>query len=120
MTASDVGHTIRVRETATNPYGQGAVDSTPTVVVTAKPKPGAIAGTVSNAKTSAAIANASVNCTSGYSTKTASKGTYFIPNVTPGSYTCTAAASGYRPSTRKTVTVFDGQTATANFSLVRQ
>ena len=102
LTASDVGHTIRVRETATatNPYGQGAVDSTPTAVVTAKPKPGTITGTVSNAKTRAGIANASVNCGSGYSTKTASKGAYSIPNVTPGSYNCTASANGYRASTQ--------------------
>ena len=122
MTASDVGHTIRVRETATatNPYGQGAIDSTPTAVVTAKPKPGTITGTVSNAKTGAGIVNASVNCGSGYSTKTASKGAYSIPNVAPATYSCTAGASGYNPSKPKDVTVSDGQRATADFSLARQ
>ena len=40
-----------------------------------KAKPGTIAGTVRNLKNGATIANASVNCGSGYSAKTASDGT---------------------------------------------
>ena len=35
LTAADVGHTIRVRETATNAYGQGSVDSAATAMVNA-------------------------------------------------------------------------------------
>jgi hypothetical protein len=53
LAAADVGRTIRVRETATNPYGQNSVASAPSAVVTAKPKPGAIVGTVRNAKNGA-------------------------------------------------------------------
>jgi uncharacterized delta-60 repeat protein len=118
LTAADVGRTIRVRETASNAYGQGAVDSAATAVV--KAKPGTITGTVRNLKNGATIANASVNCGSGYSAKTASDGSYSIPNVAPGDYSCAASANGYRPSTQ-TVTFLAGQkTATANFDLVRR
>ncbi|MBV9683018.1 MAG: carboxypeptidase regulatory-like domain-containing protein, partial [Solirubrobacterales bacterium] len=59
---------------------------------------------------------ATITCTSGYSSKTGSTGNYSIPNVSPGSYSCTASASGYRPSTRNVV-VSAGQTSTANFTL---
>ena len=45
-------------------YGQSSVDSTATGVV--KPNPGKIAGTVRNPRTELRIANASVNCGSGY------------------------------------------------------
>jgi uncharacterized delta-60 repeat protein len=114
LVAADVGHTIRVRETASNAYGAGAVDSATTAVV--KARVGAIAGTVRRAGTSAVIAGASVTCGSGYSAGTAGDGTYSIPNVAPGSYRCTATANRYRPST-STVTVASGQTITANFSL---
>jgi uncharacterized delta-60 repeat protein len=118
LTAADVGRTIRVRETASNAYGQGAVESAATAVVTAKP--GTISGTVRNLKNGATIANASVNCGSGYAAKTASDGSYSIPNVAPGDYSCTASANRYRPSTQ-TVTFLAGQkTATANFDLVRR
>jgi uncharacterized delta-60 repeat protein len=114
LVAADVGHTSRVRETASNAYGAGAVDSATTAVV--KARVGAIAGTVRRAGTSAVIAGASVTCGSGYSAGTAGDGTYSIPNVAPGSYRCTATANRYRPST-STVTVASGQTITANFSL---
>jgi len=117
LAAADVGHTIRVRETATNPYGQSSVDSAATAVV--KAKPGTIAGTVRNLKNGATIANASVNCGSGYSAKTARDGSYLIPNVASSEYSCTAGANGYGPSTQA-VTVRAGQTTTADFGLVRR
>jgi hypothetical protein len=116
LTAADVAHTIRVRETATNAYGEGSVDSAATAVV--KPKPGAIAGTVRSASNGAAIAGATVSCGSGYSANTTSNGGYAIPNMAPGSYSCTASAKRYKPLTQ-TVTVTSGQTATANFKLRR-
>jgi hypothetical protein len=119
LAAADVGRTIRVRETATNPYGQNSVESAPSAVATAKPKPGAIEGTVLNAKTGAAIASASISCGNGYTAKTASDGRYSIPNVASGTYHCTASASHYGSST-KTVTVPAGRTATASFTLVRK
>ena len=117
LVATDVGHTIKVGETVTNAYGQGSVESAASAAV--KAKPGAIAGSVRNQRTGAAIAGATVNCTGDYSSKTGSTGSDSIPNVPPGSYTCTAAATGYRPTAR-TVAVTGGQTATANFSLARQ
>jgi uncharacterized delta-60 repeat protein len=119
LAAADVGRTIRVRETATNPYGQNSVASAPSAVVTAKPKPGAIVGTVRNAKTGALLASATVNCGNGYSAKTTSKGAYSILNVAPATYNCTASANGYQPSSQD-VTVHAGQTPTASFSLVRR
>jgi iron complex outermembrane receptor protein len=97
------------------------VETRATAVVTGKPQPqpSQIAGTARNAKTGAAIAKATVNCGNGHPSTTASDGRYTISNLKPSSYTCTASAAGYRPSTQ-TVTLSDGQTATANFSLVRQ
>jgi uncharacterized delta-60 repeat protein len=119
LAAADVGRTIRVRETATNPYGQNSVASAASAVVTAKPKPGAIVGTVRNAKTGGLLASASISCGNGYSAKTASDGRYSIPNVAAGTYNCTASANRYTPSTRP-VTLGSGQTVAANFNLVRQ
>jgi uncharacterized delta-60 repeat protein len=119
LVAADVGQTIRVRETATNAYGQTSVASAATAVVTATPTPGGIVGTVRNTKTGAVITNAAVDCGSGYSTTTAGGGKYSIPKVPSGGYACTASASGYRSSTQS-VTVSASQTTTANFSLARQ
>jgi uncharacterized delta-60 repeat protein len=116
LTAADVGRTIRVRETATNAYGTGSADSAATGIV--KAKPGVIAGTVLSKGPKAGIPSASVSCGAGYSATTATDGSYSIPNVAPGSYRCTASASGYRPSTQ-TVTVASGKTTTANFNLAR-
>jgi hypothetical protein len=117
LAAADVGHTIRVRETAANPYGSGSVDSGATAVI--KARVGAIAGTVRRAGTNAAIAGAAVKCGNGYSAKTAGDGTYSIPNVTPGSYSCTASANRYAPATQTGLTVASGQPTTADFSLNR-
>ena len=117
LAAADVGHTIRVRETATNAYGIGSGDSGATAVI--KARAGAITGTVRRAGTNAAIAGAAVNCGNGSSAETAGDGTYSIPNVAPGSYSCTASANRYAPATR-TLTVTSSQTTTANFSLARR
>ena len=116
LTAADVGRTIRVRETASNAYGQRAVESDATAVVA--PAAGAIAGTVRAARTGTPIASATVNCSNGSSATTTSDGNYSIPNVAPGTHSCTASAQRYRPSTR-TVTVTSGQTTTADFNLAR-
>jgi uncharacterized delta-60 repeat protein len=116
LIAADVGQTIRARETAANPYGIGSVDSGATAAI--KARVGAIAGTVRRAGTSAGIAGAAVNCGNGYSAKTAGDGSYSIPNVPPGGYSCTATAKGYRPSTRN-VAVTSGETTTANLDLAR-
>jgi uncharacterized delta-60 repeat protein len=116
LVAADVGHTIRVRETASNAYGQGSADSAATAAIRANP--GSITGSVRNSKSAAKIAKASVNCGGTYSATTASNGSYEIAKVASGTYACTASASGYQPSTQN-VTVSPGQTITANFSLAR-
>ncbi len=81
-------------------------------------EPGAIAGKVTDASTKSggAIAGATVDCGTGGAATTASDGSYTISNVTPGSYSCTATATGYR-SKRQSVTVSSGATTTANFAL---
>lgn len=116
LTAADVGRTIGVRETATNTYGAGWADSAATAAV--KVKPGTIAGTVKSSR-KAPIAGATVNCGSAGTATTSATGAYSIANVPPGTYTCTASATGYVPRSQK-VSVSSGQQTTANFSLVRR
>jgi uncharacterized delta-60 repeat protein len=117
LTAADVARTIRVRETASNAYGSGSVDSAATGVV--KAKPGVIAGTVLSKGRKAGIPSASVNCGNGYSAKTGTNGNYSILNLAPGKYSCTASAAGSRPATQTGVTVASANTTAANFNLAR-
>ena len=77
--------------------------------------PGAIAGTVSAAKGSG-ISGATVNCGTAGTATTAANGSYSLTNVTPGTYTCTASAAGYRDKSAN-VSVSSGTTTTANFAL---
>jgi Carboxypeptidase regulatory-like domain/Domain of unknown function (DUF5122) beta-propeller len=116
LAAADVGHTIRVRETASNAYGEGSADSAATAVIRANP--GSITGSVRNAKNGGKIANASVNCGNGHFAKTASDGRYSIANAASGTYRCTASANGYRPQT-KDATVIAGTKLTLDFALAR-
>ena len=78
--------------------------------------PGAIAGTVMDSRTKAALSGASVNCNSAGAATTDSAGKYSITDVAPSTYTCTASASGYR-SKSQSVTVSSGQTTIADFAL---
>lgn len=78
--------------------------------------PGAIAGKVTDARSKAGISGATVECGSAGTATTSSAGSYTIANVAPGSYTCTATASGYRPKSQS-VTVASDKTTTANFAL---
>ncbi|MBW3657130.1 MAG: S8 family serine peptidase [Actinobacteria bacterium] len=78
--------------------------------------PGAITGTVTVHRSGAAIPGATVDCGSAGSATTAGDGGYTISDVTAGSYSCTASATGYR-SRSSSVTVSSGQTTTANFVL---
>lgn len=80
--------------------------------------PGAIAGKVTDQRAKSGIGGATVNCGAGGSATTASDGTYTISNVTPGTYSCTASASGYQ-SRSSQVTVNSGANSTANFALRR-
>jgi len=79
------------------------------------PPPGAIAGTVRDAATGATIAGAAVTDGTRSATTNASGG-YSIANVSAGTYTVTATASGYN-SASQSVQVTAGQTSTANFAL---
>lgn len=79
-------------------------------------EPGAVAGTVADQRTKAGIGGATVDCGSGYLATTADDGSYRIDSVEPGSYTCTASATGYHPKDTS-VTVQSAETTTANFRL---
>jgi hypothetical protein len=89
--------------------GGGSTDPVPT-------QPGAIAGTVTATKGKSAISGATVDCGTAGRTTTGVDGTYLLGSVDPGSYTCTASASGYRAKS-SAVTVASGATTTANFQL---
>ncbi|HVF04395.1 MAG TPA: S8 family serine peptidase [Frankiaceae bacterium] len=78
--------------------------------------PGAITGTVTDARSKAGISAATVSCGTAGTTTTGSAGTYTLSNVTPGTYTCTATASGYRSKSGSTG-VPSGGTATLDFAL---
>ncbi len=80
--------------------------------------PGGIAGTVTDQQTKSGIGGASVSCGTAGTATTASNGSYSLTNVAPGSYTCTASATGYR-SKSLNVTVNSGLTTTANFAIRR-
>ncbi len=78
---------------------------------------GTISGTVTDSSTGSPIAGASVSTQPATTTATTdSQGNYSISNVTPGSYTVTASASGYFPGSAS-VTVTAGQTSTCNVAL---
>jgi len=84
--------------------------------------PGAIAGAVKDSQTGAGIGGASVSYTAGGITTNATAdagGNYNLPNVPPGTYTVTAAATGYGNQSLP-VTVASNATTTQNFSLVPQ
>ena len=78
---------------------------------------GTISGTVTDANTSAQLSGASVSTTPATTTATTNAlGNYTISNVSPGSYTVTASASGYMDDSTS-VAVTAGQTATADLML---
>jgi uncharacterized membrane protein len=80
---------------------------------------GAISGTVTDAKTGAGIANATVSYSGGSTTaNTNSTGAYTL-SVAPGSYSVTATAANYQSSTETGVAVSSGSSTTANFSLTQ-
>jgi hypothetical protein len=81
------------------------------------PTTGTLQGTVTNASTSAAISGATVTIAGGASTTTNSSGFYQITNVTPGTYSVTASATGYNTGTNTGVSVTAGNTTTSNFAL---
>ena len=78
--------------------------------------PGAIGGRVYKQQGGAAISGATVSCGSAGSATTSSTGTYSITNVPPGTYTCTASASGYKNQSQS-VSVSSGTTSTRDFAM---
>jgi hypothetical protein len=84
----------------------------------AQAAPGSISGAVTDAGTQAAIANATVSGGGG-STTTDSNGNYSIVNLSPSTYTVTAAANGY-VSLGHSVTVRTGAMSPQNFALTPQ
>ena len=81
---------------------------------------GSLAGTVTDAATSAPIANAQVTAFDGtntYTTYTDASGNYAFATLPVGTYDVTAEAWGYNPSTVTGVTIIDGSTTTQDFAL---
>jgi hypothetical protein len=74
-----------------------------------------IKGNVFNAQTKEAITNAVVNV-SGIDLNTALGG-YYLGEVTPGTHTITAKASGFRIQSHSGVVIGDGQVVTKDFAL---
>jgi uncharacterized membrane protein len=77
--------------------------------------PGSITGSITDAKDGSAISGAEVSDGS-RTALTDALGTYTIDSVPPGSYQVVASKEGYE-SASLTVTVLEGSTAVANFSL---
>jgi hypothetical protein len=90
--------------------------STATVNFSLAQSIGTISGTVTNA-TGAGIANATVSYSGGSTTATTNSSGAYTLSVAPGSYSVTAAASGYVSSTPQNFSVTAGSTTVANFSL---
>ena len=94
-----------------------------TTVNAALSSPGTISGTVTKSG-GAGIAGASVSALSSADTAnsatTDSSGSYTISNLTAGTYSVQAVASGYSSQSQPGVTVTAGQTTTQNFVLAGQ
>jgi hypothetical protein len=107
-----------------NLYGYGLVDAENAVLGTtngnnlAPPATGAIDGTVTVAGTDPPqpIAGATVTA-DGYTTMTASDGTYTLAGLPVDSYTVTASATGYESQSITDVTVAKDGTTTVDFAL---
>jgi len=102
-----------------------AGDATPTnnlryvsVTVEAQPlpPPGHIAGTVKDAATGNPIVGANVSTSSHFDLTNVS-GKYNITNLTAGTYSVTASATGYQTASQTAVAVVSGQTTSLNFTL---
>lgn len=80
------------------------------------PTTGTLAGTVTDAATSAPITGATVAVEGGPSTATDSTGAYSISGLAPATYSVTASASGFLDSTQS-AEIIAGLTSTVNFAL---
>ncbi len=81
------------------------------------PTTGTLTGTVRNASGNAAVAGATVTIQGGTSVTTNNSGVYTFSNVTAGSYTVSASASGFTGVTTNGIAVTAGVTTTQNFLL---
>jgi len=95
----------------------GGQTATANLALQPEPTTGTISGHVTEEGTGTPIAGASVSTQPATTTATSdSQGDYTISDVTPGSYTVTASASGYMDDSTN-VTVTAGQTSTADLAL---
>jgi hypothetical protein len=81
------------------------------------PTTGTLQGTVTDATSSAAINGATVTIVGGASTTTNASGFYQFTNVAAGTYSVTAAKTGYATGTNTGVVVTAGGTTTSDFAL---
>ncbi|HYH00642.1 MAG TPA: carboxypeptidase regulatory-like domain-containing protein [Terriglobales bacterium] len=109
LVASATGYTTQSQNVTIS----GGVTSTANFTLSAPT--GTVTGRVTNVSTGGAIANATVRW-SGGSTLTSSTGTYSLRNVTTGSQSITASATGYLTRTLK-ANVIGGATTTLNIPL---
>ncbi len=113
VTASASSYGSQSRQVTVTPGGTAAQDFPLT------PLPGSISGRVTDAVTGAPTSGATVSYTTGGITTTATTdatGSYSLSSVPPGSYSVTAAATGYN-SQSQTVLVSSNTAANQNFSL---
>jgi hypothetical protein len=106
-TGTNTGVTVTASATTTSNFALTAV----------APTTGTLQGTVTDATTAAAINGATVTIVGGASTTTNASGFYQFTNVTPGTYSVTAAKTGYSTGTNTGVSVTAGNTTTSNFAL---
>jgi len=95
----------------------GATTTSDFALTAAPPTTGTLQGNVTDASTSAAISGATVTIVGGASTTTDPSGFYQFTNVTAGTYSVTAAKTGYNTGTNTGIVVSVGVTTTSNFAL---
>ena len=107
-------------QTATHSGATVLPGETTTVSIPLTPKPGAFAGTVTDASLSP-LGGVTVSALQGAivieSATTDASGAYLLPNLTPGSYTVRAEKSTYQTQ-NISATIFLNQTTTQNFNLL--
>jgi uncharacterized delta-60 repeat protein len=128
LARADIGHTIRVRETATNAYGSSSVDSAPTTVVLAKPGTppvNSIPPTISGAATEGQTLTANRGTWAGSSTTlqysyrwrrcdTAGANCFDITGASGTAYMLVAADVGHTIRVGETATTDDGYSSSAD------
>lgn len=114
ITASESGYQPQTHTGVSVTTGQTTVVNFALVGI-----PGAISGFVQDSGGNP-VAGATISTsTGGYTTTSGANGAYTLDNVYPGTYSVTAARTGYISQTKSNITVTSGQTSTVNFSLTK-